>query len=159
MFYSEFKDGRTNGDNTRKNSEDEVEIDVEDDSGDGDKVNQAMDTLFKERGFIIYDGIPDRVPLEEFSLKGCSIMSSSERTLNLANGQLKTCELQFESHKQMVAWKEAIESCVKVIEMVSVMRSSEEARGAEDESPQPFMSADEEVKEPENANAQADMQE
>ena len=80
-----------------------------------------MDALFKERGFDIVEGTADRIPLQEFSLKGCSIVGASERTLNLANGQLETCELTFKTQKQMTAWKEAIESCVKVMEISSAI--------------------------------------
>ena len=78
---------------------DEADESHKDDNDTEDKVNQAMDDLFKERGFTIYEGTPDRIPLHQFSLKGCSIMSTSERTLSLANGQSKTCELSFKTHK------------------------------------------------------------
>lgn len=54
----------------------------------GDKVNQAMDNLFKERGYTINEGVPDRAPVQTFSLRGCTIMSSTEDTLKLANGEI-----------------------------------------------------------------------
>ena len=64
-----------------------------------DKVNQAMDNLFRERGYLIIEGVNDRAPAQTFSLRGCSIMSSTEDTLKLANGQVQTCELIFKTHK------------------------------------------------------------
>ena len=51
-------------------------------------------------------------------------MSSSEKTLSLANGQLTTCVLCFKTRKQMTAWRESIESCVKVLELSSLKKGS-----------------------------------
>lgn len=123
LFYSESAKGSGAG----EHGSDSRRFDsAESDTGDQDaseKVNGIMDRLFIERGYKIYEGVPDLAPVKKFSLRGCSIMSSTEKTLKLANSEVQTCELSFGTHKQMKAWKEAIESCVKVMEVTGKLAS------------------------------------
>ena len=64
-----------------------------------DKVNEVMDRLFAERGFQISEGNEDRAPLKIFSLVGCSIIHSSQRSMTLCNSQREQCILSFKSAK------------------------------------------------------------